>query len=50
MTSQKQPSKKEEPTIAVGLEMDELEAKATKQEVAKGDYTPVTKLFLDRTE
>ncbi|WP_164985294.1 hypothetical protein [Ammoniphilus sp. CFH 90114] len=38
-----------EPTIAPGLDIDELEEDATDEEVAEGDYTSVTKLFLDRT-
>jgi len=37
-----------EPSIAPGLEMDELEEEATEEEVAKGDYTSVTKLVVDR--
>ncbi|WP_167577834.1 hypothetical protein [Ammoniphilus sp. YIM 78166] len=37
-----------EPTVAPGLEMDELEAEATDEEVAEGDYTSVTKLVVDR--
>jgi hypothetical protein len=40
----------ENPNIAVGLEMDELEAEATTEEVNKGDFTPVTKLVIDRVE
>jgi hypothetical protein len=46
------PSLKEDenPNIAVGLEMDELEAEATSEEVSKGDFTPVTKLVIDRVE
>ncbi|MEW9671352.1 hypothetical protein [Ammoniphilus sp. 3BR4] len=40
---------KNQPTIAPGMDIDELEEDATEEEVAQGDYTPVTKLFLDRT-
>lgn len=40
----------EEPVIAPGMNThDELEEKATEEEIAKGDYTSVTRLFLDRT-
>lgn len=39
----------QEPSIAMGLEMDELDEKATPAEVRQGDSTPVTKLYLDRT-
>ncbi len=38
----------EEPTVAPGMEMDELEEEATEEEVAEGDYTSVTKLVVDR--
>lgn len=38
-----------QPTIAPGMDIDELEEDATEEEVSQGDYTPVTKLFLDRT-
>ncbi len=34
-----------EPTIAPGMEMDELEEKATPEEIEKNDYTPVTQLY-----
>ena len=37
-----------DPTIAPGLEMDELDAKATGEEKERGDYTSVTKLVIDR--
>lgn len=37
-----------EPTVAPGMEMDELEVDATSQEVEQGDYTSVTKLVIDR--
>jgi hypothetical protein len=41
---------KEEPTVAPGMNThDELEEKATDQEVERGDTTSVTKLYLDRT-
>jgi hypothetical protein len=38
----------QEPNIAVGIEMDELEENATQEEIEKGDYTEVTKLVRDR--
>lgn len=38
-----------QPAVAPGLDIDELEEDATEEEVSRGDYTPVTKLFLDRT-
>ncbi|HEY0828834.1 MAG TPA: hypothetical protein VGE40_12110 [Bacilli bacterium] len=41
---------KAEPTIAPGMNThDELEKKAAANEVKKGEFTPVTRLFLDRT-
>lgn len=40
----------QEPTVAPGMEMDELDAPATEQEIRQQDYTPVTKLFIDRVE
>jgi hypothetical protein len=43
-------NKRDEPTVAPGMNMhDELEEKATDEEVRKDDYTSVTRLFLDRT-
>jgi hypothetical protein len=39
----------QEPTIAPGLEMDELDENASEEEIKEGDFTPVTKLYLDRT-
>ncbi|MFH5183067.1 hypothetical protein ACHHV8_10810 [Paenibacillus sp. TAB 01] len=40
----------EEPTIAPGMNThDGLEEKATEEEKSQGDYTSVTRLFLDRT-
>lgn len=41
--------KPHEPTIAPGLEMDELKVKASKEEIERGDSTSVTNLILDRT-
>jgi hypothetical protein len=39
-----------EPTIAPGMNMqDDLEERAEEQEVDAGNYTSVTKLYLDRT-
>lgn len=43
-------NKHDEPTIAPGMNTnDDLEEKATEEEVRKEDFTPVTRLFLDRT-
>lgn len=39
---------KHDPTIASGLEMDELEEDATSEEIRNEDSTSVTKLFRDR--
>lgn len=45
------PSNQEEPTYAPGMEDDKLlEKKATPEEIAKGDYTTVTKLTYDEVE
>lgn len=39
-----------EPTVAPGMDThDPLEEKATEEEIDKGDYTSVTRLFADRT-
>lgn len=49
MADHKRPSA-DEPTVAPGMNThDQLEEKATAEEVQKGDYTSVTRLFLDRT-
>ncbi len=49
MPTQNSPKQQQnKPKIAPGLEMDELEEDATKEEIAKGDYTEVTSLFIDR--
>lgn len=40
----------DEPTIAPSMEMDELDEKATEEEIRNNNYTPVTKLFIDRVE
>ncbi|MET3290881.1 UNVERIFIED_CONTAM: hypothetical protein ABID98_003451 [Brevibacillus sp. OAP136] len=46
----KEHTAKEEPTVAPSMNgHDPLEEKATPEEVEKGEYTSVTKLFLDRT-
>ncbi|WP_309412033.1 hypothetical protein [Brevibacillus laterosporus] len=46
----RQRSPKEKPTIAPSMNgHDPLEEKASADEVEKGEYTSVTKLFLDRT-
>ncbi|GAB7389286.1 hypothetical protein BSNK01_31240 [Bacillaceae bacterium] len=39
-----------EPTIAPGMEMDALDAPAPPEEVAKGDFTRVTRLYIDRID
>lgn len=42
--------KRNEPTVAPGMNTyDPLEKKATKKEIEQGDYTEVTRLFIDRT-
>ncbi|WP_248924364.1 hypothetical protein [Paenibacillus hamazuiensis] len=39
-----------EPTIAPGMNgSDDLEEKATEAEVEQGDFTSVTRLYVDRT-
>ncbi len=49
MDSKKQ-KHKEEPTIAPSMNgHDPLEEKATGKEIEQGEYTEVTRLFLDRT-
>ncbi|HZG14093.1 MAG TPA: hypothetical protein VE710_03625 [Candidatus Bathyarchaeia archaeon] len=49
MTNRKQ-NNHNEPSVAPGMNThDQLEEKANEQEVAKGDYTPVTRVFVDRT-
>jgi hypothetical protein len=46
----KKRTEKHEPTVAPSMEgHDPLEEKASDEEIEKGDYTTVTKLFLDRT-
>jgi hypothetical protein len=41
---------KQEPTLAPSMNMhDPIEKKATDEEMAEGDSTDVTRLFLDRT-
>ncbi|HEU4965192.1 MAG TPA: hypothetical protein VFV52_15295 [Bacilli bacterium] len=39
-----------EPTVAPGLEDDELHRDATEEEVRQGDYTMVTRLSWDENE
>ncbi|WP_200894729.1 hypothetical protein [Bacillus alveayuensis] len=42
---------KQEPTIAPGIDDDEeLEQNATKEEIARGDYTEVTTLSYDEVD
>lgn len=46
--NKKQPT--HDPTVAPGMNMhDPLEEKASEEEVKRGEYTSVTRLFLDRT-
>lgn len=46
----KKHARKHEPTVAPSMNgHDPFEAEASSQEIEKGDYTSVTKLFLDRT-
>ena len=41
---------KHEPTVAPGMNThDAIEEKATAEEQRRGDYTEVTRLYLDRT-
>lgn len=45
------PKKRNEPTIAPGIDNDEeLNAEATESEVEKGDYTEVTRLVWDEND
>lgn len=39
---------KHEPTIAPSLEMDDLERDASEEDIRNNNYTPVTKLVIDR--
>lgn len=49
MAKQKDRSEKS-PSIAPGMNThDQLETKASEEEISKGDYTSVTRVFLDRT-
>jgi hypothetical protein len=46
----KEDNHEHEPNMAPGMNMhDELEEKATEEEIETGDSTTVTRLFLDRT-
>lgn len=48
--SMSQDNRKDEPTVAPGMNMqDQIEEKATAEEVERGDSTSVTRLYLDRT-
>ena len=51
MSDRKKESRKRDvPNIAPGMNMhDELEEKATEEEIDKGEFTSVTRLYLDRT-
>ncbi len=42
------PVRKSPPRIAPGMEDDALEQKATDEEIMHDEFTPVTKLVLDR--
>ncbi|MFD1706725.1 hypothetical protein ACFSCZ_08145 [Siminovitchia sediminis] len=42
--------KRNEPTVAPSMNThDSLEKKATKKEIQQGDFTEVTRLYIDRT-
>ncbi|MEF3305580.1 hypothetical protein [Paenibacillus sp. GYB003] len=46
----RQNDREHEPTIAPGMNTsDPLEERATEKDIERGDYTEVTRLFLDRT-
>lgn len=50
MKGKPEPRKEREPTMAPGMNTsDPLEEKASEEDIRKGDYTEVTRLFLDRT-
>lgn len=50
MPKNKDNDKRNEPTIAPGMNThDQLEEKATEQEIEQGESTSVSRLFLDRT-
>ncbi|MFC7751065.1 hypothetical protein ACFQWB_14165 [Paenibacillus thermoaerophilus] len=50
MTDQQERRPKREPTVAPGMDThNSLEAEPTDEELAKGEYTRVTRLYLDRT-
>ncbi len=49
MSEKQGKDRRREPTVAPGLEMDEVKQDATPEEIARGDYTSFTKLVLDRT-
>lgn len=40
--------KHNEPWIAPGIEMDELDLEATEEEIKEKEYTDVTQLYVDR--
>ena len=42
------PVRKSSPSIAPGLEDDNLEMPADEEEIIRDEFTPVTKLILDR--
>lgn len=48
--SENRKEKKQKPTMAPAMNThDELEQRADEQEVERGEYTRVTRLYLDRT-
>lgn len=50
MPEQKDTKHEHEPTVAPGMDThNTLEEEPTKQELEEGDYTEVTRLYLDRT-
>ncbi|MFC5451458.1 hypothetical protein [Paenibacillus aestuarii] len=49
-TDNKNNQDQHEPTIAPGMNThDPLEEEATEKEIARGEYTEVTRLYVDRT-
>ncbi|SFJ52054.1 hypothetical protein [Thermoflavimicrobium dichotomicum] len=48
---EKKVSEEKKPTIAPGMnDQEELEERATKKEIARGDYTKVTTLSFDEVD
>jgi hypothetical protein len=50
MERKREDRQQHEPTVAPGMNTsDPLEEKATEREIREGDYTEVTRLYVDRT-